>query len=104
MMTGHRQSDAKTVEIWLKLAVRAVMNIGEGGRTHRDHQRSDHPPWDNPMSKVPYAGARHGQGSAQPRTVRPQMDPPSQALLRPIANGPELEVQTLIWGSYHYEN
>ena len=51
-----------------------------------------------------YAGARHGQGSARRRTVRPQMALPSQDLLRPIANGPGPEVQTLIWGSYQCEN
>ena len=45
-----------------------------------------------------YAGARHGQGSARQRTVRPQMALPSQDLLRPIANGPGPEVQTLIYG------
>ena len=81
MMTGHRQcdakhqinaylmvkvwmygidgslqstqpADAKTVETWLKLAVRAATFIAEGGRTHRDHQRSDQARWHNLMSKV----------------------------------------------------
>ena len=47
-----RSGDAKTVEPWLKLAVRAATCIAEGGRTHRDHQRSGQPRWDNPMSKV----------------------------------------------------
>ena len=50
------------------------------------------------------AGARHGQGSARPRTVRPQIDLLSQDLLRPIASGPGPEVETLIWGSYQPEN
>ena len=45
-------ADAKTVETWLKLAVRAVTCIAEGGRTHRDHQRSDQARWHNLMSKV----------------------------------------------------
>ena len=54
--------------------------------------------------RCPYAGARHGQGSAWPRTVRPQMALPSQDLLSPIAHGPGPEVETLTLGSYQREN
>ena len=46
-------ADAKLVEALLKPAVRAANHIGEGGRTHRDDQRSEQQRWHNLMSKVP---------------------------------------------------
>ena len=45
--------DARTVETCCKLTVRAATCIGEGGRTHRDDQRSNQPSWHNLLSKVP---------------------------------------------------
>ena len=45
-------ADAKLVEALLKPAVRAANHIGEGGRTHRDDQRSSQPSWHNRLSKV----------------------------------------------------
>ena len=52
LQSSLNPADAKTVETWLKLAVRAATCIAEGGRTHRDHQRSDQARWHNLMSKV----------------------------------------------------
>ena len=46
-------ADAKLVEALLKPTVRAANHIGEGGRTHRDGQRSEQQRWHNLMSKVP---------------------------------------------------
>ena len=40
-------ADAKLVEALLKPAVRAANHIGEGGRTHRDDQRSEQQRWRN---------------------------------------------------------
>ena len=81
---------------WLKLAVRELpltLFIAEGGRTHRDHPRSDQPRRDSPMSKEQgdsYAGARHGQGSTPARPRHRERHPrwtspctPRQDLLRP---------------------
>ena len=46
-------ADAKLVEALLKPAVRAANHIGEGGRTHRDDQRSNQPSWHNLLTMVP---------------------------------------------------
>ena len=45
--------DARTVDPWRKQAVRAATHIGEGGRTHRDDQRSNQPSWHNLLTMVP---------------------------------------------------
>ena len=68
------------------LAVRAATHIGEGGRTHRDDQRSEQQRWHNLMSKVPMRRAGHGQEGARRRAARAQKALPSQDLLRAIAH------------------
>ena len=45
--------DARTVETCCKLTVRAATHTGEGGRTHRDDQRSNQPSWHNLLTMVP---------------------------------------------------
>ena len=79
-------ADAKLVEALLKPAVRAANHIGEGGRTHRDDQRSEQQRWHNLMSKVPIRRAGHGQEGARRRAARAQKALPSQDLLRAIAH------------------
>ena len=69
-----------------KPAVRAANHIGEGGRTHRDDQRSEQQRWHNLMSKVPIRRAGHGQEGARRRAARAQTALPSQDLLRAIAH------------------
>ena len=80
--------DAKLVEALLKPAVRAANHIREGGRTHRDGQRSEQQRWHNLMSKVPIRRAGHGQEGARRRAARAQTALSSQDLLRAIAHRP----------------
>ena len=54
-------SDAKMVETCCKLAVQAATRTAEGGRSHRDGQRSDLAASDSLRSEVPYAGAAGGR-------------------------------------------
>ena len=80
-------ADAKLVEALLKPAVRAANHIGEGGRTHRDGQRSEQQRWHNLMSKVPMRRCwAHGQEGARRRAARAQTALSSQDLLRAIAH------------------
>ena len=61
--TPVRTGDAKVVETCCKLAVQAATRTAEGGRTHRDGQRSDLAASDSLRSEVAikYAGAAGGR-------------------------------------------
>ena len=93
-------ADATTVETCCKLTVRAATHIGEGGRTHRDDQRSNQPSWHNLLSKVPM---RRGWAWVRERPAAHRECPYGPPEPR-FAQGyhprrPGLEDQSLTWGS-----